>query len=86
MNLLSTNDFKFLKEAMILREEKFLIRTFRDLTVSAQTCRVDPPWTVDMIVQIRMEKGHISWVQNFKSVDAAKEYMDRWEERFHWIS
>lgn len=86
MNLLSTNDFKALKEAMTLREKKCLIRTFRGLTVSAETCRVDPPWTVDMIVQIRMEKGNISWVQNFKSVDTAKEYMDRWEERFHWIS
>ena len=86
MNLLSTNDFKALKEAMLRREEICLVRTFRDLIVSASTCKAAPPWTEDMIVQVRMEKGHVSWIQNFKSADTAKKYMDSWEDRFHWIS
>lgn len=86
MNLLSSNDFKTLREALMNGEETYLIRTLRDTTVSARTCRVGPPWDVDMILQIQMEKGSISWIQNFKTVDTAKEYMDSWEARFHWIS
>jgi len=86
MNLLSANDFKTLREAVLLREEKCLIRTLRDISVRAMTFQVGPPWPVDMVIQIQMEKGNISWIQNFTTVEAAKKQIDRWEERFRWIS
>ena len=85
-SLFSPNDFKELEKAMARHEEKYLIRTLGDLMVSARTCRVCAPWLVDIIVQVEMEKKDIFWTQNFRTVDAAKEAMNRWEARFHWIS
>ena len=42
------------------------------VTVTAKTLRVGHPWKVEMIVQIKVDKTHISWVQNHESVEEAR--------------
>ena len=81
MNLLSAGDYRSLKEAMRKREEISLTRTKRDVTITASTCRVTPPWDVDMVVQIRLERGNVTYLQNFKTVDAAKQGIHSWQTR-----
>lgn len=82
MNLLSSNDFKTLREAMLRGEEICLIRILGNITVNAATYRVQrPPWDVDIILQIRLEKGNITYIQNFKSVEEARLQVNSWLER-----
>ena len=81
MSLLSANDFRSLKEATRNHEEISLTRTKRDVTITASTCRVRPPWDVDMVIQIRLEQGNVTYLQNFKTVDAAKQRIHSWQKR-----
>ena len=81
MSLLSAGDYRDLKEAMRNREEISLTRTKRDVTVTASTCRVSPPWDVDMVIHIRLEQGNVTHLQNFKTVDAAKQSVHSWQKR-----
>ena len=81
MSLLSAGDYRTLKEAMRNHEEISLTRTMRDVTITASTCRVSPPWDVDMVVHIRLEQGNVTYLQNFKTVDAAKESIHIWKKR-----
>lgn len=85
MNLLSANDFDALANAMLRHEEISMWRSLGNVVVRARTLHVDSPWTVDMILQIQMERGNIAWIQNFLNVREAKERMDDWNNRFHWI-
>lgn len=85
MNLLSANDFDALGNAMRKHEEVSMWRSLGDVIVRAKTVQVDSPWPVGMILQIQMERGNISWTQNFASVMDAKERMERWNRKFHWI-
>ena len=81
MSLLSAGDYRFLKEAMRNHEEISLTRTMRDVTITASTCRVSPPWDVDMVVQVRLEQGNVTYLQNFKTVEAAKQSVHNWQKR-----
>lgn len=83
MSLLSAGDYRALKEAMRNREEISLTKTKRDVTITASTCRVTPPWDVDMVVQIRLEQGNVTYLQNFKTVDAAKQGIYSWQTRLY---
>lgn len=85
MNLLSDNDFHALRKAMLRGEEISLVRTLGDVIVSAKTCCVTAPWTVAMVLQVRMAKGQYSWTQNFENVEEAKHRLDIWDKRFHWL-
>ena len=82
MELLSANDFKFLKECMLHQEEKTMEKNIRDLSIKASTHRVNPPWDVGMVLQIRMDKGNITYIQCFKSIEEAKQRVKSWEEMF----
>ena len=81
MSLFSANDFRSLKEAMRNHEEISLTRTKRGVTGTASTCRVRPPWDVDMVIQIRLEKGNVTYLQNFKTVEAAKQSVHSWQKQ-----
>jgi hypothetical protein len=85
VNLLSDNDFHVLRKAMVRGEEISLERTLEDVSVSAKTCCVAAPWTVSMVLQIRMAKGKFSWIQNFENVEEARRRLDVWDKRFHWL-
>ena len=82
MSLLSANDFKFLKDCLLHREEKTLEKNIRDIKIKAATLRAEPPWDVGMILQIRVEKGNVAYIQNFKSIEEAKKRVKNWEEMF----
>ena len=85
MNLLSDNDFQVLKRAMIRNEEISMTRTLKDVSVTATTCPVTNPWTVSMVLQIRMAKGRYAWTQNFERVEEAQKKLDKWDARFRWL-
>ena len=82
MSLLSANDFKFLKDCLLHREEKTLEKNIRDISIKARTLRAEPPWDVSMILQIQVEKGNVAFIQNFKSTEEAKQRLRSWEEMF----
>ena len=85
MNLLSANDFDTLANAMRGHKEISMWRSLGNVIVRARTLHVDSPWSVDMVLQIQMERGNIVWVQNFLNARDAKESMDSWNGRFRWI-
>lgn len=72
MNLLSANDFDHLKNAMLRHEEIVLERKLNGEKITARTFRVKPPWQVDMIVQIRKERGNVISIQNFADIEDAR--------------
>ena len=73
MSLLSANDFDALRRALYRRDEICMVRRMGDLEVTAKTCPVTYPWTVAMVIQIQVQKGQYSWIQNFETIEAAKE-------------
>lgn len=73
MSLLSSNDFDALRRAMYRGDEICMVRQLRDLEVTAKTCPVTYPWTVSMVIQIQVKKGQYSWIQNFETVEEAKQ-------------
>ena len=85
MNLLSANDFDALGNAMRKQEEISMWRSLGDLIVRARTIHVGSPWPVSMILQVQMERGNLTVMQNFASVMDAKERMDSWNDMFHWF-
>ena len=85
MNLLSANDFDALSNAMRRHEEISLWRSLGKVIVRARTIQVGAPWPVDTILQIQMERGNITWIQNFVNTADAKKHMESWNNRFHWI-
>lgn len=75
MSLLSENDYKALENAMKRSKEITLEHTLGNLSLTAKTFRVGPPWEVPMILQVRVVKGDYFWVQNFSSIEEAKRYV-----------
>lgn len=76
MSLLSTKDYNILASAMRRREEIVVERTLGSTSVVAKTFRVEYPWEVPMIVQVRVDKNGLFWIQNFTSVEEAKRNVD----------
>jgi len=79
LNLLSENDFKTIRSAMMRCEEINLLRTLGDISVLAKTCFADDPWSVPMILQIQMKKGKYKCIQNFERVEDAQPQLDEWD-------
>ena len=86
MNLLSANDFDQLENAMKQHQRIHLVRTLKKIRVEAKTLPAQPPWQVDMILQIRMEYGNVARVQNFDNVQDGKRRLDSWGESVHWYA
>lgn len=83
MSLFSVDDFRALNEAMRRNDEITIIRTLRDITIKASTFRVKPPWDVDMIIQVRLDQGNITYIENFKTVEEAEEGVNSWESQLY---
>lgn len=46
-----------------------------------------PPWDADTLVQVRVHKRGVEWVQTFDRVEGAKEALEReWTEKTTWTS
>lgn len=45
-----------------------MARRLGDITVTARTRRVKPPWEVHIVLQVRREQGNVTRMQNFVSV------------------
>lgn len=77
MTILSVNDYRQLSSALSRMEEVTLSRSYRGVTVTAQTMQVSKPWPVAMIVQIRVARPGVEWRQSFESVEEVKKAIDR---------
>ena len=79
MNIISDNDWKQLSEALRRLEPTSLTRTLWTLEVTAETSRAPNPWTVAMLVGVKVERnGRVEQRQWFESVEQAKREVRRW--------
>lgn len=78
MRLLSDNDWKVLAAALERREVVELVRSLGSVTIQAETAPVGKPWTVPMVVSVRMESGHLVRRQNFENIHAARRAVEDW--------
>ena len=49
-------------------------------TATIKTVPGGPPWDADTLVQVRVHKRGVEWVQTFDRVDGAKEALERYRE------
>jgi len=49
-----------------------------DISITARTRLVKPPWEVHTILQVRQECGNVTQMQNFVSVDELKRFWEEW--------
>lgn len=70
--LFSTNDFKALSDAIKKRRQIALARTMGNTTVEARTIPLPEAWENEVGVQVRIERGWLTWLQTFDNVDAAR--------------
>lgn len=80
MNLLSENDLRALQTAIDSRLEISMSRRLGNISISARTIRVKPPWPswVHTVLQIRRECGNITAMQNFVSIDELRGLWQEW--------
>lgn len=58
-----------------------------DGTATIKTVPGGPPWDADTLVQVRIHKQGVEWVQTFDRVEGAKEALEReWTEKTTWTS
>lgn len=69
--LLSKNDLDALSTALRRMQPLTLTRTLDGAELTASVKPAPPVWPVAMVVQIRVKKAGIEWVQNFESVEEA---------------
>jgi len=55
-----------------------MTRSLGDITVTARTRRVKPPWEVHMVLQVKREQGNVTRMQSFVSVDDLRKYWREW--------
>ena len=72
MNLLSSNDFSALSTALRKMQTLTLIRTLDGVELTVEVRPAHPVWRVAMVVQVRVKKGWIEWVQTFEIVEAVQ--------------
>lgn len=63
--------------SMALRRHKCitLARTCSDKTVTVRTLLGGYPWQAEMLVQVRVERPGVSWVQTLEGLDEAREVL-----------
>lgn len=81
MNLLSDNDWNQLSNALRRLESLSLTRTLGSLEITAETARASSPWTVEMIVGVKVSRnGRLEQRQWFESVERARREVRRWRQ------
>lgn len=78
MNLLSEKDLRTLEAALDTGMETDMTRSLGDITVTARTRHVKPPWLVHTILQVRIECGNVTALQNFVSVEEMRRLWKEW--------
>ena len=71
IQLLSENDKKALAHAVRMRNEVTLERTLGNRTVIAKTIPVNHPWSVNMIIQVKIIKPGYIQMKNFERAEEA---------------
>ena len=69
--LLSKNDLDALSTALRRMQPLTLTRTLDRVELTAEVRPAPPVWRVAMVVQVRVKKGRVEWVQTFESVEEA---------------
>lgn len=77
MNLLSKNDYRTLQAAMDHKKEIVMYREGGGVRLTVTTHEAPPVWKVPMVVQARVQKKSMEWVQTFSNVGDLKEAIQK---------
>ena len=75
MNLLNKNDYRTIHTAMDHKKEIVMCREGGGVCLTVTTHEAPPVWEVPMVVQARVQKKSMEWVQTFSNVGDLKEAM-----------
>lgn len=73
MNLLSKNDYRTIQTAMDHKKEIVMYREGGGVRLTVTTHEAPLVWKVPMVVQARVQKRSLEWVQTFSNVGDLKE-------------
>ena len=62
-------DWRALQEAMEHRREITIEATVNGYAVTMRTLKAGRAWGVPMVVQLRVERGNVTWLQTFETVE-----------------
>lgn len=77
MTLLSNNDFSALSTALRRMQPLTLTRTLDDVELTVEVRPAHPAWHVAMVVQVKVKRGRLEWVQTFESMEKARLEIER---------
>lgn len=75
MNLLSAHDLSSLSAALRRMQPLTLTRTLDGVELTAEVRHAAPVWPVAMVIQVKVKKHGVEWVQTFESVEKAVEML-----------
>ena len=75
MNLLSDNDISALSTALRRMQPLALTRTLDNTEITVSVRPAPPVWPVAMVIQVKVKKHGVEWVQTFESVEKAVEML-----------
>lgn len=73
--LLSKNDLDALSTALRRMQPLTLTRTLDRVELTAEVRPAPPVWPVAMVIQVKVKKHGVEWVQTFESVEKAVEML-----------
>lgn len=77
MDLLSENDWKVVSKALRRMEDFTLTRTLGETELTVSVKEAGKAWPVAMLVNMRVRKGRVEWVQNFESAEEARDCLGK---------
>lgn len=75
--LLSKNDLDAISKALRRMEPLTLTRALGDTEITVHVKEARNPWTVAMVVQVKVKQGRLEWAQTFESAEKAVEIIGK---------
>ena len=75
--LLSKNDLDALSTALRRMQPLTLTRTLDGVELTVEVRPAHPVWRVAMVVQVRVKRGRLEWVQTFESIEEAERSVEQ---------
>ena len=75
--LLSKNDIDALSTALRRMQPLTLTRTLDGVELTVEVRPAHPVWRVAMVVQVRVKRGRLEWVQTFESIEEAERSVEQ---------
>lgn len=77
VSLISANDLDALSTALRRMQPLTLERTLDGVELTAEVRPAHPAWHVAMVVQVKVKRGRLEWVQTFESAEEAKRAIEQ---------